>query len=152
MKTENEKSISQLNNLLEINNDRIQGYERAAEETGESDLKDLFLEMAEHSRKHRSELAAEVTKLGGKPAEGTRNSGKIYRVWMDVKVALTSKDRKAIISSCEFGEDAALEVYEEVLKSDDALTASLREIIIRQKDEIRQDHDKIKALRDAQKV
>jgi hypothetical protein len=33
----------------------------------------------------------------GTPEEGTRITGKFFRVWMDVKAALTNKDRKAIL-------------------------------------------------------
>jgi uncharacterized protein (TIGR02284 family) len=37
---------------------------------------------------------------------------------MDVKAALTGKDRLAILNSCEFGEDAAKDTYEAVLEND----------------------------------
>jgi uncharacterized protein (TIGR02284 family) len=151
MEHNQDKLMSQLNNLIEINNDRVQGYERAAKETKENDLQSLFTEMANHSSSHRMALANEVTKLGGTPTESTRNSGKIFRAWMDVKAALTGKDRRAIISACEFGEDAALETYDAVLKSYDMLPEPIREMIIKQKQELTQDHDRIKALRDAVK-
>jgi uncharacterized protein (TIGR02284 family) len=144
----NEKLISQLNNLVEINNDRIQGYERAASETEDSDLKSLFTKMAGHSRNYKTELSKEVTSLGGKPSEGTKNSGKIFRAWMDMKAALTGKNRKEILKSCEFGEDAALEVYDEVLNADVVLSGSIRKMIMDQKNEIQQDHNTIKTLRD----
>ena len=75
MEAVNEKTISLLNGLIEINNDRIEGYERAAKETDESDLKSLFMSMADESRGHRSELISEVIGLGGTPAEGTTASG-----------------------------------------------------------------------------
>lgn len=38
--------------------------------------------------------------MNGGIAEGTLISGKFFRVWMDVKAALTGKDRKAILNSC----------------------------------------------------
>ncbi|HEY6160236.1 MAG TPA: PA2169 family four-helix-bundle protein [Bacteroidia bacterium] len=152
MKTENEKMIGHLNNLVEINNDRIQGYERASNETSESDLKNLFSEMANHSRNYREELSREVKNLGGEPTEGTRNSGKIFRVWMDIKAALTGKDRKAIIAACERGEDAALEAYDDVLNAKDGLAGNLREVIVKQRTELQKDHDHIKALRDSVKI
>ena len=40
----NDKSIVVLNNLIKINNDRIQDYETATIVTEESDLKNLFSE------------------------------------------------------------------------------------------------------------
>ena len=102
---ENEKAIDVLNTLVEINNDRIEGYETATKETNEPDLKVLFTKLAETSQDCRIELEREVELLGGTPAKGTKVSGKFFRAWMDVKAAITGKDRKAILESCEYGED-----------------------------------------------
>ena len=60
-------------------------------------------------------LATEVAALGDDIEKGTTNSGKIYRAWMDVKAAFTGHDRKAILASCEFGEDAAQAAYKTAL-------------------------------------
>ena len=145
---QNEKTISLLNGLIEINNDRIEGYERAAKETDDADLKSLFTSMADESRGHRSELISEVIGLGGTPAEGTTTSGKVYRAWMDIKAALTAKDRHAIIGSCEFGEDAALEAYDDALEDTEKLTAKSRDLISKQRQKLQVSHDQIKMLRD----
>ena len=148
-KEKTEKLISQLNSLVEINNDRIQGYERAIAETDDEDLTYLFTNMAAHSKSYKSDLSREVSSLGGEPTEGTKNSGKIFRAWMDIKAALTGKNRKEILSSCEFGEDAALDTYKDVLADDDGvLTDDLKKLIQMQKQEIQLDHDRVKALRD----
>src|ERR1044071_8103095 len=101
METANKEVVDSLNNLIQINNDRIQGYLTASKETEESDLKSVFSEMMQTSQECRRELAQEVTRLGGTPIEGTTVSGKFYRAWMDIKAALTSKDRKTILNSCE---------------------------------------------------
>jgi uncharacterized protein (TIGR02284 family) len=143
-----EKTIAGLNSLIEINNDRIDGYEHAAKETDESDLKTLFSTMADESRGHRSELISEVISQGGTPAEGSTTSGKVYRAWMDIKAALSGKDRHAIISSCEYGEDAALNAYKEVLDSNPPLAAKSAELIRKQYAKLKRSHDQIKALRD----
>lgn len=148
MENNNQKSIDALNNLLEINNDRIEGYKHALEETEESDLKNLFSQFAGTSYKYKLELASEVEKLGGKPVEGTRNTGKLYRTWMDIKAALTNKDRKAILNSCEFGEDVAVKNYETTLKSGE-LESPVYNMINSQYSVIKQEHDKIKTLRDS---
>jgi len=147
----NDKTISLLNDLIKINNDRIEGYEKAAKETTETELKALFNDMAQESHKNKNELIAEVTGLGGSPAEGTTASGKVYRAWMDIKAALAGRDRKAILASCEFGEDAALETYRDVLKSEEFAKKS-REIVILQQNKLQQSHDKIKLLRDTVKA
>ena len=151
MENTNEKQVTLINELIEINNDRIEGYERAMKETEDVDLKALFSSMAGESRSYRSELIAEVIRLHGSPAEGTKNSGKIYRAWMDIKAALTGKDRHAILASCEFGEDAAKEAYDDVLTADTALSSQTRDIIVQQREKLQQAHNKIKMMRDASK-
>ena len=144
----NEKTIRHLNNLIQINNDRIEGYETATKETDDAELKSLFISLGDESRTHRSELISEVINMGGSPAEGTTSSGKIYRAWMDIKAALTGKDRHAIVSSCEFGEDAALEAYDDVLKNSDELNQHSRSIVSKQREKLQSSHDRIKMLRD----
>lgn len=144
-----EKSIDVLNTLIEINNDRIEGYETASEETEESDLKALFSELMKTSQKCKTELVNEVLNLGGTPIEGTRTTGKFFRVWMDVKAALTGKDRKAILNSCEFGEDVAVATYVKVLKNDtEDITSEQQDLLKAQYALIKADHDKVKSLRD----
>ncbi|WP_430406532.1 ferritin-like domain-containing protein [Fluviicola sp.] len=149
MGTTNEKIVASLNNLVQINNDRIQGYLTAAQETDQDDLKSVFSEMMTASQECRRELVQEISKLGGTPIEGTTVSGKIFRVWMDVKAALTSKDRKAILNSCEFGEDAALKTYEGEIDSDVLSGVELLPLVKEQHSKIKAGHDKIKQLRDA---
>jgi uncharacterized protein (TIGR02284 family) len=68
---------------------------------------------------------------------------------VDVKAALAGKDRKAILKSCEYGEDVAVDTYEEAMKSDEDLGAEQRSIISEQYDLIKEDHYKVKSLRDS---
>lgn len=147
----NEHCVEVLNDLVRINNDRVEGYQKAAEETKaeDSDLRNLFQQLAQESRELKQQLAAEVKHHGGEVAEGTMASGKIYRAWMDVKAAFTGSDRKAILDSCEFGEDAAQKAYKTALEAD-GLPMHVTELITRQKTQLRASHDKIKALRDRQ--
>jgi len=146
---EKQKTIDVLNTLITINNDRIEGYETASKETEEEDLKTLFAKFAATSEKCKQELGSEVTKLGGEIAEGTKTSGKFFRVWMDVKAALTGKDRKAILNSCEYGEDVAVDTYDKVLRNNLEDISDLQKTIITSHYAlIRADHDKVKSLRD----
>lgn len=145
-----QKSIDLLNSLIEINNDRVEGYETAANETESADLKSLFAELKNTSVQNLSALRSAVTGLGGTPEEGTRVTGKFFRAWMDVKAALTGNDRHQILSSCEFGEDKALEVYEDILaNSPTALSGEQLSMVRSQQAALRDDHDKVKMLRDA---
>jgi uncharacterized protein (TIGR02284 family) len=147
---ENEKSIDVLNTLIEINNDRIEGYETASKETEETDLKDLFAQLANTSHECNEELIEEVEALGGKPIEGTKVTGKFFRAWMDVKAALTGNERKAILNSCEYGEDVAVNTYMKVLEHDtNVLTPDQVTMVEEQYEMIKGDHDTVKSLRDS---
>lgn len=148
-KENNQDVIDSLNNLIQINNDRIQGYLTASQETDQDDLKRVFSEMMTTSQECRRELVQEVTRLGGTPVEGTTASGKLYRVWMDIKAALTSKDRKAILNSCEFGEDAAVKTYQTEIDGDALNGTECLLMVKEQYSKIKSGHDKIKQMRDA---
>jgi uncharacterized protein (TIGR02284 family) len=143
-----DKSVDVLNSLITINNDRIAGYETAIEEAEDQDLKSLFTRYIQDSRECLYELIAMVQKLGGKPDEGTRADGKIYRAWMDFKAMVTGKDRKTILSSCEKGEDVAVDAYEKALKDKD-LSTNLTPIVTAQYNKIKMDHDEVRNLRDS---
>ena len=139
-----------INDLIQINHDRIEGYGRAADEARDEDLRSLFSNMASQSRRFAGELEPYVSGEGRKPAEGTTFKGKIYRMWMDVKAAITGHDRKAILASCEFGEDAAQHAYSAALDHNEEITGDLRLTVENQKKSLRESHDRIKHLRDTQ--
>lgn len=146
------ETIEVLNDLIQINNDRIAGYEKALQEakTEDADLKALFSAMISESHEIRMALGTEVNALGGNMDDSTTGSGKLYRAWMDVKAVFTGHDRHAVLSNCEAGEDAAQKAYKTAL-SDDELPAYLREMVADQQQTLKRSHDKIKALRDANK-
>lgn len=147
---ETKKTIDVLNELIIINNDRIAGYQTASDETEEQDLKTLFSDFIRNSQKCKTELEGEVNRLAGEVAEGTKTSGKFFRVWMDVKAALTGKDRKVILDSCEYGEDVAKDTYEKALKDELAELSSEQQSMIKAQHSVLQaDHDKVKSMRDA---
>jgi uncharacterized protein (TIGR02284 family) len=146
---ENEKTIEVLNTLIQINNDRFEGYETAFKETEEQDLKTLFSQFMLTSQKCKQELVEEVTRLGGTPTESTRLMGKFFRLWMDVKAAISGKDRKAILSSCEFGENVAQETYQNVLNdSMPDIRFEQQTMINGQQALLKTDHDIVKSMHD----
>lgn len=150
----NEKLVEVLNDLVEINTDRITGYEKAAKETKDIDidLQAIFHKMADESRKYKAELAGEVIRLGGKPAEGRTGLGTIYQVWMDLKATFTGHDRQSALESCEFGEDAAQKAYRDALASDAEMNAETRQMITSQQQSLKSSHDIIKKYRDMHKA
>jgi uncharacterized protein (TIGR02284 family) len=150
---QNSEVIEVLNDLILINNDRIEGYKKSYDETdvSDTDLRSVYTNLADHSRQHVAELTNEVNRMGGEPATGTMLSGKIYRAWMDVRATFSSDNRQTSLDNSEFGEDAAQKAYDSALKSE-ALTPDLRSLVTKQKATLRTGHDTIKRLRDSEKV
>ncbi len=146
----NEKTSEVLNDLIRINNDRIEGYNRAEKECDDedSDLQSVFRQMSAESRSYVTDLSKYVSASGENPTDSTTTSGKIYRVWMDVKATFTGKDRKAILASCEFGEDAAQKAYDSALSGDAYYNTEVRQLIMDQKTSLKKSHDRIKSMRD----
>jgi len=146
------ETIDVLNDLVAINNDRVAGYEKALDETKDTDadLKSLFTSMIDESRKLKLKLATEVQALGGEYDRGTTASGKLYRAWMDVRAVFTGHDRYTVLANCERGEDAAQHAYKDALE-ENHLPDYIRTLLSEQKQTLKASHDKIRALRDAAK-
>lgn len=137
-----------LNGLIQINNDRITGYKRALEDLSEQDagLGPVFSGFIDQSKEINEALKELLQGAGEEPRDETTVPGRIYRAWMDAKAAFTGGSRKTVLSACEGGEDASQRAYKEALA--ESLPVAIADILSRQRDELRQSHDKIKNLRD----
>jgi uncharacterized protein (TIGR02284 family) len=145
-------TIETLGDLILINNDRIEGYERALKEiehsVNDSDLIPMFLRFIDDSRRYKVELGTEIAALGSEINTGTTVPGKLHRAWMSIKEAFTGHDRHSILEECEFGEDAIKKTYDEAL-NEEVLPAYIREMLMEQQAELLDAHDEIKELRDS---
>jgi len=145
---EKEKTIDILNSLVEINHDRIEGYKTAMEETkDDEELKASFSQFQQTSFSCNAALVAEVKELGGSAEEGTKNTGKIHRVWLDFKAIVSGHSRKSILSSCEFGDEAAMTIYKDALEDEkEHLSAEQQTLLQSQLALITSDYNKVKML------
>lgn len=147
--TNNEEFVDALNDLVRIHNDRIQGFEKAIEDSEDSNLDGLFRRMILQSQKFRSELADHIVRLDGSAvsdATSTDFSSKVHRAWIDIKAAVTGKDRDTILSSVEFGESAAVEAYEDAMDDED-LPHYVKDVLQNHLTDLRQSLEQVKALR-----
>jgi uncharacterized protein (TIGR02284 family) len=142
------ETIEVLNDLIQINNDRIIGYEKAIHQTRQedSDLKILFASMVAESHRMKIALATEVQTLGAEIQQGTSTLGKIYRAWMEVKAMLNGHNRHTILAECESLEDATQEAYRSALSHE--LPAFIRDLLSRQLDTLQASHEEVRTLRD----
>jgi uncharacterized protein (TIGR02284 family) len=146
-------TIETLNDLIQIHNDRVEGYERSLKDLKDedADLKYLFTNLIGESHQFKLEIATEVAVLGKDIETGTTTSGALHRTWIDVKTAFTGHSKKSVLEECEFGEDAILKAYKTALEQE-ALPAYIREILTKQQPVLQAAHDQIKALRDQERL
>lgn len=147
----NEEIVEDLNDLVKINNDRIQGYEKAIEDNEDAQLDDLFRHYVIQSQKFRSQLAEHIVRIDGKgvtDATSTDISSKIHRAWIDIKSAITGKDRDTVLSSVEFGESIAVEAYKDAIEKDH-IPAHIKEDLTKQLAELNEAYTKMKAMHKA---
>ena len=142
--------VSTLNDLVKINQDRIEGYRKAQDQAKENpELQALFAQKAQQSEGFSNDLKSSISNLGGEFATESTAPGKIFRAWMDVKNTFNPSDKHSILDSCEFGEDAALKAYKSSLESDAEIPSEIRQVIASQQADIQASHDTIKQYRDA---
>jgi len=146
-----EKSVEVLNDLIEINNDRAEGFGKAAQDLdpADMDLQGIFLNCSLESKQFAQQLREEVNQLGGHAENDTSNMGALHRAWIDVKATFTGHDRKGILAECERGEDAIKKAYRDALSTENDLSAEVIPLLLRQQTSIEASHNRIKALRDS---
>jgi uncharacterized protein (TIGR02284 family) len=143
--------ISALNDLIKINNNRITGYQKALEDTDDTNLVLLFNDHIDQSKNYVTELKEYIHVLGGQPADGTTLSGKFYHTWVNVKAAFINKDKYGILNDCEYGEDIIIKAYreaqddKELIWEDDKVV----NLLAWQLNGFKTAHDTIKGLRDS---
>jgi uncharacterized protein (TIGR02284 family) len=139
--------ISTLNDLIETSKDGENGFHTSAEAVKNQTLKQFFEAAAKRCAQGAVELQAMVQSLGGKPETGGSTSGSLHRGWVHVKSAITGKDDAAALEECERGEDVAKRAYEKALGQ--GLPAAVRSLVQRQYEGVRENHDRVRDMRNA---
>jgi uncharacterized protein (TIGR02284 family) len=145
-----EKTIEVLNDLIQINNDRAAGLEKAADALDEKDqdLKPVLMKMAHGSGTNSRALASLVSALGGEVEPDSSFKGNLHRTWLQVEAFFSGSDRATILTECERGEDAIKQAYQNALAQQNEIEAQVAGGIKAQVGTINSDHDLIKTLRD----
>lgn len=144
-----QKPIELLNNLIIINNERMDGCNYAAQETDAVVLKVLFTRLFETSTVCKHELINEVYKLGGEPADGLMGCAELHQAWEEVKNAIAAKNHLKLLKSCEKEEATVIRSYQLVLQvEDEHLTSQHQQLFHRHHKLFNEDHTKVKNLLD----
>jgi uncharacterized protein (TIGR02284 family) len=136
---------STLNDLIETCKDGEYGFRTCAERVRSPELRATFEECAQSCLRAATELQQAVARLGGRPEEGSSVSGTMHRGWVRVKEALGGDSDLSMLEECERGEDAAVARYRDALK--ESLPETVAELVRRQYEGAKRNHDKIRTLR-----
>ncbi|MBC8041806.1 MAG: PA2169 family four-helix-bundle protein [Rhizobacter sp.] len=140
----NDQVIGHLNSLIETCKDGQHGYNTAAEDVKNPDLKTLFMRYGQQRTQYIGELQAEVRRLGGDPEKTSSVVGAMHRGWINIKSAVAGGDENAVLAECERGEDSAVETYKKALE--ESFPSELRAVVSKQHEGILEAHDKIRSL------
>ena len=143
-----QEAVSTLNDLIETLKDGKNGFETAASDVKDANVKAIFTEFAQQRSQLASELQSEVRKLGGDPEKSGSVSATMHRGWINIKSALGGGE-KSILNEAERGEDVAVKSYEKALQQN--LPGDLSSVVRRQYDQVKQAHDRVRDLRDSWK-
>ncbi|UOG75313.1 PA2169 family four-helix-bundle protein [Hymenobacter tibetensis] len=120
-----------LHELLLFVNDRIEGYQRAVDESQDTKLRGYYKQLVSQSQQFSNRLNQFLRQQEGGVEKGRTVKGRLYRAWMDTKAAITGADEKAILGSNIYGEEWALKAYEDAI-NDHTLTGAIRSEVERQ--------------------
>lgn len=140
-----DKTIDQLNTLIETCKDGEYGFKSCADHVKSADLKTIFLRRSEDCQKGGRELQALVSRLGGKAETSSSASGTLHRGWVAVVGTLSGYSDEQMLNECERGEDVALERYRDAMKA--ALPADVMSVVKSQYEGVKRNHDQIRTLR-----
>ena len=127
---DNSKTIDALNNLLQITNDRIKGFEMVEKKVigTNNDLKVQYEMAVTAAYGMRSELSSLIRGKGGDENNTSTVAGGLHRTWIEVKNSLLGDREESTLENVTFGEKASIEAYEKALESGDLDENSTTEV------------------------
>ncbi len=132
----NNKLKEQLEHLLLICNDGIEGYKKAADNSKGQEFTTLFTDYVIQRTEYSNELKDLIRQLGGDADNHNGGTlGTLHRLWTDIKYKLSNDEEHTALEACITGEKSAVEAYDGVLK-DTTLSAEVRELLQDQRDGI----------------
>jgi uncharacterized protein (TIGR02284 family) len=137
-------TVGLLNDLISSCLDSAEGFGKAAKDVHSDALRGLFTKCARRREEFADELASEVTRLGGQPAQRGHGGGVLHRGWVDIEQRIRPKDDPGFLADCEHGEAGTMMHYLHALDSE--LPSNLKNILERQRAAIEQTMERLRSL------
>ena len=139
--------LAVLRTLTDTLADSVNGYREAAQHVDSAEFRQMFTELGDERSQVLSDLEAELTRIGGSPADRDGTTlGSLHQRWLDLKASIAGNDDKAVINEVERGEDYLKGKFQAAMKSD-ALEGDARGIVERAFASVREGHDRVSALK-----
>jgi uncharacterized protein (TIGR02284 family) len=148
-----DKAFRAINDLVETCKDGMKGYETAAENVANPQIKAELSRFSQQRAQFAHELETQAHQVGitthqENTLEGAALdvAGAVHRGWINLKSAITGNDSQAVLNECENGDAAALKTYEQALMVEN-LPPNIKNVIEKQHSEILEAKNKITALK-----
>lgn len=138
-------TIEALKELIVARRDGARGQRICVDYARDLRLRSLLVAHLEQNAHAVEELQSLVRLLGGDPDAAMPDSSTARGRWADLRTALACNEDGVILDECERGESRSLEVYRNAL--DDPLPTLVRAVVLRQFEDVMNNHDEIRDLR-----
>ena len=143
------KSISVLNQLLSIQQERFENYEANIIETKDYDLLKSVSEFKNQCQIDKLELIEEIIQLGGLPIDETTSTKKLFYMWLDLKTLFTKTNKEDLIQTWEYNEYLSIKHFRSIIESNiQYFNFKQVQMLKNQLDTIEKNHDNLKSLGD----
>lgn len=148
MDKENAKKI---NELIQVNLDSHDGFNKAADDVDDPRYASLFRELGQTRQRHAQELqqALQAHSDVEPETEGSALAG-MHRWWIGLRDKLTGDSAYDVLAEAERGEDHIKAKYEDILPK--VAGTPINDVLLSQYAAVKAGHDKVRDLRDAEKA
>ena len=145
-----DKTAKLLNRLIETCRDGEAGFQRSVRILRDAKWRLVCEEFEQSCARGARDLTQKVYAQGGRPPRGGSARGALHRRWLSVKAGLSEKTDQAVLELCERDEQRAKREYQRALREN--LPPQVRDLVERQYRVLLDHHQKVRAMRDAERV
>lgn len=139
------KNANTLQELVSIARDGVKFYDEAGKEVDDSQLKLLFLRMADQKRNLIASLSGKLAANHEDIPEDGTVAGTMRRVYTDLRTSFASDEAKVYVAQLEETEDRLLEHFEDAIKTVE--DPAVRSILQTQLPQVRACHAEMSATK-----
>ncbi len=145
----NQETIDMLQDLIQVNIDSANGFREAAELMDDELIASKLINLA-NVREQQAVMLQEFVAINhNEPRREGSYAAAMHRVWMNARAMMGGNDTCAMLAEAERGEDHIKRAYESLLKTYPG--TAMNDVLLQQYEQVKNDHDMIRDLRDALK-